>query len=77
MTIVIIIITFILYFLLRRREHMRNTLSKNAQRQGAHKLTSRWGGNIDMHSMFKDGKIHHYAECSKTHNRARKPGMLM
>lgn len=33
------------------------TLSKNAQRQGAHKLTSRWGGVINMRSIFKNGRF--------------------
>lgn len=56
---------------------MRKSVSKNAQRSGAHELTSRWGGSISMRSIFKDGKMYHFAECSKTKNTARKPSMLM
>lgn len=56
---------------------MRKTVSKNAQRQGAHELISRWGGVIKMRSLFKNGKMYHIAECSNTLNTARKPRMLM
>lgn len=56
---------------------MKKSLSKNAQRQGAHELISRWGGTISMRSIFENGRMKHFAECSETKNRARKPRMLM
>lgn len=56
---------------------MAGSISKNARRSGSHAIISRWGGEIKMHSVFENGKMHHYAECSKSKNRARKPSMLM
>lgn len=56
---------------------MGQNISKNARRQGAQTFTSRWGGNIKMKSVFKDGKLRHYAVCEKTGNSARKPKELM
>lgn len=51
-------------------------ISKNAKRQGAQELTSRWGGKIVMKSVFENGKIRHYALCEKSGNTARKPKEL-
>ncbi|WP_169714737.1 hypothetical protein [Spirochaeta cellobiosiphila] len=56
---------------------MAGPVSKNARREGAQELMSRWGGKIIMRSVFENGKIRHFAECSKTKNTARKPRMLM
>jgi hypothetical protein len=52
-------------------------VSKNARRQGADTLTSRWGGEIKMKTVFKNGKMKHFAYCTKTGNEARKPKELM
>ena len=52
-------------------------ISKNARREGAKVLTSRWGGVISMKSVFKNGKLRHVAYCQKTGNTARKPKDLM
>lgn len=52
-------------------------VSKNARREGAKELLSRWGGKIVMKSVFENGKIRHYAVCEKTGNQARKPSELM
>lgn len=52
-------------------------VSKNARREGAQVLTSKWGGKIKMKSLFKNGKLKHFAECDKTGNTARKPKDLM
>ena len=52
-------------------------VSKNARREGKAELTSRWGGNIVMRSVFEKGKMYHFAECTKTGNQARKPKELM
>ena len=56
---------------------MAGNVSKNAHREGAKVLMSRWGGAIKMKSEMKDGKLSHYAVCEKTGNRARKPKDLM
>ena len=56
---------------------MAGPISKNARREGAHNLVSRWGGNIKMKSVFKDGKLKHMAVCEATGNTARKPKDLM
>lgn len=52
-------------------------MSKNARRNEAQNLTSRWGGVIKMKSIFENGKLRHYAECEKTGNTARRPKDLM
>lgn len=52
-------------------------VSKNARREGAKELISRWGGKIVMKSIFENGKIRHYAVCEKSGNQARKPSELM
>ena len=52
-------------------------ISKNARRQGAQKLISRWGGEIVMKSVFEKGKLKHYAKCTVSGNMARKPKDLM
>ena len=52
-------------------------ISKNARREGAKVLTSRWGGVISMKSVFENGKLRHVAYCQKTGNTARKPKDLM
>ncbi len=56
---------------------MAGQISKNARREGAKVLTSRWGGTIKMKSVFKDGKLKHVAVCEATGNTARKPKDLM
>ena len=56
---------------------MAGQISKNARRSGAHELISRWGGEIKMKSVFKNGRLRHIAVCSKTGNTARKPKDLM
>ena len=52
---------------------MAGNVSKNAHREGAKVLTSRWGGAIKMKSVFENGKLRHIAYCEKTGNTARKP----
>ena len=52
---------------------MAGPVSKNARREGAHTLLSKWGGNIKMKTVFKDGKMKHVAVCEKSGNTARKP----
>ncbi|MCF7944656.1 MAG: hypothetical protein K9L75_03875 [Spirochaetia bacterium] len=52
-------------------------VSKNARREGAHQLLSRWGGAIKMKSVFQNGKLRHMAVCEKTGNTARKAKELM
>jgi len=42
---------------------MAKSISKNARREGAQTLVSRWGGNIKMKTVFKNGKLKHFAEC--------------
>lgn len=56
---------------------MAKSISKNAKREGADKLISQWGGEIKMRTVFKDGKMKHFAECQKTGNTARKPRELI
>lgn len=56
---------------------MAKSISKNARREGAQTLVSKWGGNIKMRTVFKSGKIKHFAECEKTGNTARRPKDLM
>ncbi len=56
---------------------MAANISKNARRGGAQQLVSRWGGNIKMKSVFKNGKMKHIAVCEATGNTARKPRDLM
>ncbi len=56
---------------------MAANISKNARREGAQQLVSRWGGAIKMKSVFKNGKIQHVAVCEATGNTARKPKDLM
>ncbi len=52
-------------------------VSKNARREGAKELLSKWGGKITMKSVFENGKLRHFAVCDKTGNQARKPRDLM
>ncbi len=52
-------------------------VSKNAQREGAKVLTSKWGGTIQMKSVFANGRLRHFAVCDKTGTQARKPRDLM
>ncbi len=52
-------------------------LSKNARREGAQQLQSRWGGKIVMKSVFFFFFIKHFAVCEKTGNTGRKPRDLM
>lgn len=49
-------------------------VSKNA-RSGAtgHKLLCACGGEVKMHSLFRKGKISHYAECEKCKRQERRP----
>ncbi len=56
---------------------MAGPISKNARREGAQTLTSRWGGTIKMKSVFENGKMKHMAYCEKTGNTARKAKDLM
>ena len=56
---------------------MAGAISKNARREGAKVLISRWGGEIKTKSIFENGKLHHIAYCVKTGNTARKPKYLM
>jgi hypothetical protein len=60
-----------------QEEIMAGSVSKNARREGAHALISKWGGNIKMKTVFKDGKMKHVAFCEKSGNTARKPKDLM
>ena len=62
---------------LRRNKEMAGNFSKNAHREGAKVLLSRWGGAIKMKSVFENGKLRHYAVCEKTGNTARKAKDLM
>jgi hypothetical protein len=52
-------------------------ISKNAKREEAQELISRWGGKITMKSVFENGKIKHFAVCEKTGKTARRPKELM
>lgn len=56
---------------------MAGAVSKNARRGADKVLTSRWGGNIKMKSVFENGKLRHIAYCEKSGNTARKPKDLM
>ncbi len=56
---------------------MAGPVSKNARREGALQLVSRWGGSIKMKSVFENGKLRHVAICEKTGNTARKAKDLM
>jgi len=56
---------------------MAGAVSKNARRTGAAVLTSRWGGEIKMKSIFENGKLRHVAYCVKSGNTARKAKDLM
>jgi hypothetical protein len=49
---------------------MAGKISKNARREGAQELMSRWGGKIVMKSVFENGKMRHFAVCEKN----RQPG---
>ena len=44
---------------------MAGNVSKNAHREGAKVLMSRWGGAIKMKSVFENGKLRHVAYCKK------------
>jgi len=52
---------------------MAGKISKNARREGAQELMSRWGGKIVMKSVFENGKMRHFAVCEKTGNQGRRP----
>ncbi len=52
-------------------------ISKNARREGAQQLMSRWGGKITMKSVFENGKMKHFAVCDKSGKIGRKPRDLM
>lgn len=53
-------------------------ISKNSRRGKVDQtLYSKWGGKIQMHTIFEGGKMKHYAQCDKTGNTARKPKQLM
>ncbi|MGD1823107.1 MAG: hypothetical protein ACPKM0_10160 [Pleomorphochaeta sp.] len=56
---------------------MAGNVSKNARRSGAQVLTSRWGGQIKMKSVFENGRLRHVAYCEKSGNTARKAKDLM
>lgn len=56
---------------------MAGRISKNARREGAKALTSRWGGTIVMKSVFENGKMKHFAVCDKTGHQGRRPKDLM
>jgi len=56
---------------------MAGNISKNARRQRAAALMSKWGGEIKMHTIMENGKIKHYAKCEKSGNIARRPKELM
>ena len=57
---------------------MAKNISKNARRgKITETLKSRWGGDIKMRTVFENGKMRHFAECSATGNTARKPKELM
>jgi hypothetical protein len=56
---------------------MAGNVSKNARREGAKVMTSRWGGAIKMKAVFENGKLRHMAYCEKSGNTARKPKDLM
>lgn len=56
---------------------MAGKISKNARREGAKQLTSRWGGEIIMRSVFENGKMKHFAQCEETGKTARRPKELM
>ena len=56
---------------------MAGNISKNARRQGAEALMSKWGGKIVMRTVFENGKMKHFAQCEKTGNTARRPKELM
>lgn len=56
---------------------MAGNVSKNARRQGAEALLSKWGGVIKMHTIMEKGKLRHYAKCEKTGNIGRRPKDLM
>jgi hypothetical protein len=55
---------------------LASAISKNARREGADELLSKWGGKIVMKTVFEKGKLRHYAVCEKTGNKARKPREL-
>lgn len=52
-------------------------ISKNARRDGAREILSRWGGKIIMKTVFEKGKLRHFAVCEKTGRQARKPKDLI
>jgi hypothetical protein len=56
---------------------MARNVSKNARREGAHDLTSKYGGKIIMRTVYQNGKMKHFAECEKTGKTARRPRDLM
>ncbi len=56
---------------------MAGQISKNARREGAKELISRWGGKIVMKTRFQNGRLKHYAVCEKSGKEARRPKDLM
>jgi len=57
---------------------MAKTVSKNSRKESkTQRHISMWGGDIVMHTIMENGKLRHYAQCSKTGNTARKPKDLM
>ncbi len=52
-------------------------ISKNARRTATVEMVSRWGGKISMKSIFRNGRLLHFAVCEKTSKRARRPRDLM
>ena len=56
---------------------MAGKISKNARREGAQALKSKWGGDIKMHTVMENGKIKHFAKCEATGKTARRPKELM
>lgn len=55
----------------------KKAVSKNARREGAQELLSKWGGKIRMKSVFENGKMRHVAVCEKSGNVGRRPTDLM
>ena len=58
---------------------MSKGTSKNSTRGKKEntKFISKWGGEILIKRVFKDGKMKTIAECQKTGNIARRPRDLM
>lgn len=52
---------------------MAGNVSKNARRQGEVKILHECGGEIKMHTLFKSGKVKHFAQCEQCGQTARRP----